>query len=339
MKPELYKSNYQRACTALDQKTKPVGSLGTLEQVAARLSAIQGTLTPDANNTRAVLFAGDHGVVAEGISAFPREVTRQMLLNFASGGAAINAICNAHQIELEVINTGVCGDPVDGVLDYKIADGTANFHQSPAMTDEQLQLALQAGYEAIDRAQTAGINIVAIGEMGIGNTTAAAAIVSAICNAPASHTAGRGTGLDDAGVAHKINIVDESLVLHADRSPISVLQNLGGFEIAAMCGAMLKSSDYPIAIVVDGYIATAAALCATAINPQVHQQLIFAHQSAEPGHMIALNHLKATPLLQLGLRLGEGSGAALAIPLIQSAAAVLNDMATFETAGVDRELS
>lgn len=339
MKPESYNSHYEQACHALDQKTKPVGSLGVLEQVAAKLSAIQGTLSPDASNARVVLFAGDHGVVAEGISAYPQDVTRQMLLNFATGGAAINAICNAHQIELEVINTGVTGDPVEGVLDYKIADSTANFHQYPAMTETQLQQALTAGHQAIDRAQSDDIKIVAIGEMGIGNTTSAAAIVTALCNAPVSQTVGRGTGLDDAGVQHKQKIVEQSLRIHNDRSSGKVLQNMGGFEIAAMCGAMLKSCEYPITIVVDGYIATAAALCATALNPQVHQNLIFAHQSAEPGHIIALEHLNATPLLQLELRLGEGSGAALAIPLIRSAAAILNDMATFETAGVDREIS
>lgn len=339
MNPQTYSRNFQQACDALDQKTKPVGSMGTLEQVAAQLSALQGSLTPDASKARTVLFAGDHGVVAEGISAYPQEVTRQMLLNFATDGAAINAICNTHQIELEVINTGVAGDAVEGVLDYKIADGTQNFAQSPAMSETQLQQALKAGEEAIDRAHADNISIVAIGEMGIGNTTSAAAIVSAICNAPASVTVGRGTGLDDAGVVHKQNIVEQSLDRHDDRTPEKVLQNLGGFEIAAMCGAMLKSCDFPIVIVVDGYIATAAALCAVAINPQVLQQLIFAHLSTEPGHAIALKQLSATPLLQLGLRLGEGSGAALAIPLIRSAAALLTDMATFESAGVAREIS
>lgn len=339
MKPDTYNDAYRRACNALDQKTKPPGSLGQLEKIAAQLSAIQGSLTPDTTKARTVIFAGDHGVVAEGISAYPQEVTRQMLLNFAAGGAAINAICNAHQIELEVINTGVSGEAVDGVLNYKIADGTANFCKFSAMTEPQLQQALTAGDEAINRANEQGVKIVAIGEMGIGNTTSAAAIVSAICKAPSADTVGRGTGLDDAGVLHKQKIVDQSLTLHTRRSSISILQNLGGFEIAAMCGAMLKSVDTPIAIVVDGYIATAAALCATEINPEVHQHLIFAHQSAEPGHLIALSHLNANPLLQLELRLGEGSGAALAIPLIRSAAAILNDMATFESAGVDREIN
>ena len=339
MKTDSYSNAYQRACKALDQKTKPPGSLGQLEKISAQLSALQNTLTPTATKARTLIFAADHGVVAEGISAYPQEVTRQMLLNFATGGAAINAICNAHQIELEVINTGVCGEPVDGVLNYKIADGTANFSKSPAMTKTQLQQALTAGDESIDRAKAQDVTIAAIGEMGIGNTTSAAAMVAAICEVPSAKTTGRGTGLDDAGVTHKQKIVDQSLTLHSSRTPIDILQHLGGFEIAAMCGAMLRCVDTPIAIVVDGYIATAAALCATKINPQVQQHLIFAHQSAEPGHIIALDHLNANPLLQLELRLGEGSGAALAIPLIRSAVAILNDMATFESAGVNREIS
>ena len=262
-----------------------------------------------------------------------------MLLNFASGGAAINAICNAHQIELEVINAGVAGDPVDGVHDCKVDDGTANFLHNSAMTESQLNLALSIGHEAITRASADGMQLIAIGEMGIGNTTAAAAIVPAICNANCESTVGRGTGLDDSGVKHKISVVQQALKKHPDNAPMAILQNLGGFEIAAMCGAMLKACDHPIAIVVDGYIATAAALCAVALKPVTRERLLFAHRSVEPGHNIALNHLQATPILHLNLRLGEGSGAALAIPLIRSAAAILNEMATFESAGVDRELT
>lgn len=329
----------QKALDALDQKTKPPGSLGQLEGIAAQLSAIQQTLTPAADLARAIIFAADHGITDEGISAYPKEVTRQMLLNFASGGAAINAICNANNIELEVINTGVAGDPVDGVRDCKIDDGTSNFIQNTAMTDSQLSQALAIGTDAITRAASDHINLIAIGEMGIGNTTSAAAIVAAICNADSASTVGRGTGLDDAGIKHKIDIVKRALIKHPDKAPMNILQNLGGFEIAAMCGAMQAACDYPVAIIVDGYIATAAALCAVAIKPETRNRLLFAHRSVEPGHTIALTHLQATPLLQLDLRLGEGSGAAVAIPLIRSAAAILNDMATFESAGVDRELA
>lgn len=337
MTTSQFSESVQRAIHTLDQKTKPPGSLGVLEDVAAQISAIQGTLTPCADQARAIIFAADHGVVAEGVSAYPKEVTRQMLLNFAGGGAAINAICNAHQIDLEVINTGVLGDPVDGVRNCKIDDGTANFLHTSAMTDSQLTQALSIGHDAVIRASSDGIQLIAIGEMGIGNTTSAAAIVAAICTADCKSTVGRGTGLDDAGVKHKITVVQQGLTKHTDKAPMRILQNVGGFEIAAMCGAMLKACDYPVAIVVDGYIATAAALCAVAIKPDTRERLLFAHRSVEPGHSIALDHLHATPLLQLDLRLGEGSGAALAIPLIRSAVAILNDMATFESAGVDRE--
>lgn len=330
---------FQLALNKLDQKTKPPGSLGELEKIAAQISAIQGTLTPAAERARAIVFAADHGVVAEGVSAYPKEVTRQMLLNFAGGGAAINAICNAHNIDLEVINAGVEGQSVAGVVDCRIDDGTANFLTTSAMTPEQLTQAMSIGHDAISRAAASGTQLLAVGEMGIGNTTSAAAIVSALCDADSVATTGRGTGLDDEGVKHKADVVRRALLKHPDRSAPAVLQNVGGFEIAAMCGAMVSACDYPIAVVVDGYIATAAALCAVAIRPAARQRLIFAHQSVEPGHGIALAHLRATPLLQLQLRLGEGSGAALAIPLIRSAVAVLNDMATFESAGVDRELS
>ena len=324
---------------ALDQKTKPPGSLGLLEQTAAQISAIQHTLTPTTDTAITIIFAADHGVVVEGVSAYPMEVTQQMLLNFTRGGAAINAICNTHNIELEVIDTGVAGDPVDGVLNCKVDQGTANFLHTPAMTKTQLDQALSIGHDVVTRVNDRGIKLIALGEMGIGNTTSAAAIVAAVCKVESDTTVGRGTGIDDVGLKHKVDVVKQALEKHPDRTPEGILQNLGGFEIAAMCGAMLRAVDYPVAIVVDGYIATAAALIAVAIEPTVREHLLFAHRSVEPGHTIALQHLHATPLLQLDLRLGEGSGAALAIPLIRSATAILNEMATFEAAGIERELA
>jgi len=333
-----FNERIQQAENALDQKTKPPGSLGLLEKTAAQISAIQQTLTPNTDAAITIIFAADHGVTAEGVSAYPMDVTRQMLLNFADGGAAINAICNTHNVALEVIDTGVVGEPVEGVLNRKVDKGTANFLQSPAMTSTQLDQALSIGSDAVSRSVGRGINLIALGEMGIGNTTSAAAIVAAICDVECTTTVGRGTGIDDAGLERKIDVVKQALEKHPDQTPEGILQNIGGFEIAAMCGAMLKSVEYPVAIVVDGYIATAAALCAVAIEPTVREHLLFAHRSVEPGHTVALHHLNATPLLQLDLRLGEGSGAALAIPLIRSAAAILCDMATFESAGVEREL-
>ncbi len=337
MRIKLFDQHFQQAMQVLDQKTKPPRSLGQLESIAAQVSAIQQSLTPDASLARALIFAADHGITASGVSAYPQEVTRQMLLNFAAGGAAINAICHSNQIDLEVINTGVIGEPVPGTVDAKIADGTANMLQAPAMTDAQYLMAIQAGRDAVTRAQEQGISLITVGEMGIGNTTAAAAIVAALCNTSGAMSTGRGTGLDDEGLQHKQQVVEQLLQLYPSREAADVLRCMGGFEIAALCGAMLQCTESKTILVVDGYITTAAALCAVSIDDSVKPHLIFAHQSAEPGHLIALNHLKVTPLLTLDMRLGEGSGAALAVPLIRSAVAILNDMATFESAGVAQE--
>ncbi len=335
---ETYQQNLSRANLALDQKTKPPGSLGELETLAAQISAVQQTLTPELDRGRTLIFAADHGVNEEGVSAYPQEVTRQMLLNFASGGAAINALCKANAMQLEVINAGVIGDAVAGVIDNKIADGTANMAKTEAMTQGQLQQALSIGKQAVVRAQADNIRLLALGEMGIGNTTSAAAMVSALCNAPVDQTTGRGTGLDDDGVSRKINVINSALERHTNRDALEVLRCLGGFEIAAMTGAMLEAHNHRMCVIIDGYIVTAAALCAVALEPQVRENLVFSHQSVEPGHRIALTHLQAQPLLQMGLRLGEGSGATLAAPILRSAAAILSDMATFENAGVNREL-
>ncbi len=327
-----------QAGAALNQKTKPPGSLGELETLAMQISAIQHTLTPDTRIARAILFAADHGVMEEGVSAYPQAVTRQMLHNFASGGAAANALCKANNVDLEVVNVGVIGDALDGVVHAKVADGTNNIADNSAMNPTQLDQAMHAGRDAIQRAATSGATLVALGEMGIGNTTSAAAIVSAICTVSAENSVGPGTGLDDKGIAHKISVVKRILQRHQSTHPKAILQNMGGFEIAAMAGAMIEARQHNIAVVVDGYIVTAAALCAVGIEPAVRENLVLSHRSAEPGHIAALTHMNANPLLNLGLRLGEGSGAILAIPLIRSAVAILNEMATFETAGVDREL-
>ncbi len=334
---EPFADRLQRACTALDQKTKPPGSLGELERLAAQISAIQRTLTPDTTIARTILFAADHGVVEEGISAYPQAVTRQMLHNFVSGGAAANALCKVNNVALEVVNVGVIGARIDGVVHAKVADGSNNIAATRAMDTTQLEQAMNAGRDAVQRAASAGTTLVALGEMGIGNTTSAAAIVAALCNVTANKSVGPGTGLDDAGVTHKISVVNRILECHSARQPKEVLQNMGGFEIAAMAGAMIEARQHKIAVVIDGYIVTSAALCAVGMEPSVREHLVFSHRSAEPGHIAALTHLNANPLLNLGLRLGEGSGAILAIPLIRSAVAILNEMATFETAGVDRE--
>lgn len=328
----------QTAADAIDQKTKPPGSLGMIETVAMQVSAIQKSLTPDVSRARAILFAADHGVMEESVSAYPQAVTRQMLLNFTSGGSAANAFCNANATGLEVINVGVIGNAVDGIVHNKVADGSANITKQAAMNSSQLEQAMVCGKNAIQRAVDEHITLIALGEMGIGNTTSAAAIVSALCDVSAKDSVGPGTGLDPKGVAHKISVVEQILAIHPLRDPKSVLQNMGGLEIAAITGAILEACNHKLTIIIDGYIVTAAALCAVGLNPAAREHLIFAHHSAEPGHEAAMKHLNAKPLLNLGLRLGEGSGAILAIPLIRSAVAMLNDMATFADAGVDGAL-
>lgn len=333
-----WQQRLQRARQALDQKTKPPGSLGQLETVAAELSAIQNTLQTRTDKARALILAADHGVTAEGVSAFPQAVTRQMLENFHTGGAAINVLCSTADIDLVVVDCGIAGAPVAGTLDCRIASGTANLASEPAMSATQCQQALDNGRALTQQAASDGIALLALGEMGIGNTTSAAAIVASICNVSAATATGRGTGIDDAALAKKIAAVDRALCTHLTSLPHDALMCLGGFEIATMAGAMLEAANHAIAIIVDGYIATAAALCAVQLQPACRQNMIFAHQSAEPGHAVALAHLDAQPLLNLDMRLGEGSGAALAIPLIRAASAILTDMATFEDAGVSGKI-
>lgn len=335
---DAFAAKMQQAARTLDQKTKPPGSLGVIETVAMQISAVQQTLTPCADNARAILFAADHGVMEESVSAYPQAVTQQMVANFATGGAAANVLCKVHSATLEVINVGVIGDAIAGVVHAKVADGTANATREPAMTDTQFAQALDVGRAAIRRAAQDGVHIVALGEMGIGNTTSAAAIVSALCEVPARVSVGPGTGLDQTGLEHKVTVVEKILSTHRNRAPQSVLQNMGGLELTAIAGAIEEARDHKITVIIDGYIVTAAALCAVGMSADTRAHLLFAHQSAEPGHQAALHHLNATPLLNLGLRLGEGSGAIMAIPLVRSAVAILNEMATFEDAGVDREL-
>jgi len=318
---DTFRDRLAIAAALLDQKTKPPGSLGLLENIAMQVSAIQNSPTPDAEHARAILFAADHGVMAEGVSAYPQAVTQQMLLNFVNGGAAANALCIANATELEVVDVGVIGDPIKNVVNAKVGNGTANMAQQPAMSETQLSQSLKAGRDAVQRAASENISLVALGEMGIGNTTSAAAIVSALCGVTAAESVGPGTGLDAQGMANKVSVVSQILETHKAREPQQVLQNMGGFEIAALCGAMQEACEHKITIIVDGYIVTAAALCAVGMQPSIREHLVFAHKSAEPGHIAALNKLCATPMLDLGLRLG-----------------ILNDMATFEDAGVDREI-
>lgn len=318
------------------QLTKPPGSLGRLEQVGTWLAAIQQSQQPRLERVRIVVFAADHGIVAEGVSAFPPSVTVAMVRNFARGGAAISVLARQLGADLEVVNVGTV-TPVEtllGVLDQRLGAGTANFLREPAMTLEQLHAALAVGREAAERAVAAGAHLFIGGEMGIGNTTAATAVGCALLQVPARELAGPGTGLDAAGVAHKTWVVDQARQRHPVSEPLAILQQLGGFELAALCGAVIACAQRRLPVLVDGFIVTAAVLAAVRLQPELAPWLLYAHGSAEPGHCRLLAALDAVPLLDLGLRLGEGSGAALAVPLLRAAAALHGQMATFAEAGV-----
>ncbi|MFC0679888.1 nicotinate-nucleotide--dimethylbenzimidazole phosphoribosyltransferase [Lysobacter korlensis] len=328
------------ACAAREhqgQLTKPPGSLGELENVAVQLAAMQASATPAADRVWISVFAADHGVAAEGVSAFPQAVTGEMVRNFATGGAAISVLARALGATLEVVNLGTVNDPgeVAGVRRAVIAPSTANFCVQPAMNDVQLHAALEAGAHSVRMAVEAGAQVFVGGEMGIGNTTAAAALACALLGLPAAALAGAGTGLDNAGISRKAEVIDRALARHAhETSPLRMLACLGGFEIAALAGAFIAAAQARLPVLVDGFIATAAALAATRLNPGCREWMLFAHRSHEQGHAALLEALSATPLLDLGLRLGEGSGAALAISLLRNACALHNGMATFAQAGV-----
>ena len=318
----------------LDAKTKPPGSLGRLETLALRIGCILGTETPRLVAPQLVVFAGDHGLAARGVSAYPSDVTWQMVENFLAGGAAVSVLARQHGIALTIVDAGVRHDFADrpGLVRRKVAPGTDDSSIGPAMTAGQCVEAVTAGREIV--AALPG-NALLLGEMGIGNTSAAALITARITSSPVERCAGRGTGLDDAGMARKLDVLTRVLALHADvHDPLAVLAAFGGFEIAMLCGAVLQAALERRVIVVDGFITSSAVLVAARLQPHVLARCVFAHRSDEAGHALLLDALDATPLLELGLRLGEGSGAALAWPLLQSATRLLNEMASFASAGV-----
>ena len=318
----------------IDHKTKPLGALGALEGLALQLGLIQRSDSVELEQPQIVVFAADHGICAEAVSAFPQAVTVQMVANMLAGGAAINVFARQHGFALQVVDAGVAADlPAHPqLLQRKIAFGTRNVCIDAAMSMEQLQTALAAGRQVV---QALPGNVVAFGEMGIGNTSAAALLLSRLAGVPIADAVGRGTGLDDAQLARKQAVLERALARHVQATaPLDALAALGGFEIAMMTGAMLQAAAERRVVLVDGFIAGTAALVAHALVPRVKDYLVFCHQSAERGHRALLAHLQATPLLMLDLRLGEGSGALMAWPLVQSAAAFLNQMASFESAGV-----
>ncbi|WP_028621662.1 nicotinate-nucleotide--dimethylbenzimidazole phosphoribosyltransferase [Pseudomonas sp. Ant30-3] len=328
----------EQAQARQQQLTKPAGSLGRLETVAVQLAGMQGQVKPSVDHLWIAIFAGDHGVVAEGVSAFPQEVTGQMLHNFVSGGAAISVLARQLGASLEVVDLGTVNPALNlpGVLHLNIGAGTANFVQGPAMTVAQGELALQAGRDSVLRAVAAGSQLFIGGEMGIGNTTAASALACALLNCPVVHLTGPGTGLNAAGVSHKTQVIERALTLHGAQcgDALQTLFNLGGFEIAALVGAYLACAQQGVAVLVDGFICSVAALVAVRLNPECRAWLLFGHCGAEPGHRHVLETLGAEPLLDLGLRLGEGSGAALAVPLLRLACDLHGQMATFAEAAV-----
>ena len=321
--------------------TKPPGALGRLEEVAIQLAALQGVTRPCIDNVHITVFAADHGVAEENVSAFPQAVTAEMVKNFSRGGAAISVLANELGAELEVINLGTVNDPgpLKGVINHLLGPGSANFAVHAAMTEQQLTRALEAGRQAVQRAKSAGAQLFIGGEMGIANTTAATALACVLLNETPEKLAGPGTGLSADGVAHKISVIQAAINLHNGyiTSPLEGLRHVGGFEIAALVGAYISCAKLGLPVLVDGFISGCAALVAAHICPGVKNWFFFSHSSAEPGHRMVLDALSAKTLLDLQMRLGEGSGAAIAVPLLRMACALHNDMATFAEAQVSEK--
>lgn len=320
----------------INNKTKPIGALGKLENIALQVALIQQTLSPKITTPTLVVFAGDHGIVAENVSPYPQDVTWQMVTNFVNGGAAINIFTQQNGWQIEIVDAGVNHnfDENLAIKNLKIAYGTRNFLHEEAMTLAQLNQALQSGIDVVNQVILSDSNCIAFGEMGIGNTSSAAVIMSKITGLPIALCTGKGTGLNDAGLQHKIEVLTKACNAHNTPTPQSILQTYGGFETAMITAAILQAAQNKMLILIDGFIITSALLVAHKIYPQVLDYCVFAHQSNENGHKAMLDYLKVKPLLHLDMRLGEGTGAALALPIVQAALNFLNNMASFESAGV-----
>jgi nicotinate-nucleotide--dimethylbenzimidazole phosphoribosyltransferase len=322
----------------LDELTKPPGSLGRLERLAVQIAGITGHPRRALARKAIVVMAADHGVTAEGVSAYPSAVTAEMVGNFAAGGAAVNVLARQVAARVVVVDIGVASDlPVDlPILRRKIAYGSANLARGPALTRAQTHDAIQVGLDVVEREIAHGLDVVCLGEMGIGNTTPSSAIIASVCGVPVTDVTGRGTGIDEPTWQHKVEVIERGLAVNLPdpNDPLDVLTKVGGLEIAGLVGVALGAAARRVPVVVDGFIATAAALLAVEMAPAVRSYLIAAHRSAEPGHQAALAHLELEPLFALDLRLGEGTGAALALPLLDAAVAILDQMATFTEAGV-----
>lgn len=323
----------------IDLKTKPLGALGRLETLALQLGMIQGTTKPQIEQPQIRVFAADHGLTKHGTSAYPSAVTAQMVYNFLQGGAAINVLARQHNIELKVVDAGVDTnfEPHPQLLNHKIRHGSRDALVEPAMTEEECLAALERGMTVVRELPG---NLLIVGEMGIGNTSAASLLLARLGNVPIADCIGRGTGLNDKGLQHKTEILKQVLTQHKDaKEPLSALAALGGLEVAMMAGALIQAASERRILLIDGFIASSALLVAEHLAPGVIQYAIFAHHSVEPGHIHLLKLLNAQPLLDMGMRLGEGSGAALAYPLLQSACAIINEMASFSEAGISEQNS
>ena len=317
----------------IDTKTKPLGALGRIESLAEQIALLQGTIAPVMRACTLTIFAADHGIALSGVSAFPQVVTGQMVLNFLAGGAAANVFARVNDVALQVVDAGVAGEPIahPALVSRRIGPGTANFLDAPAMSAAEAQTALDHG-AAVARAAKG--EALAFGEMGIANTATAAALAHKLTGLPLADLVGRGTGLDDAGLRHKLDVLTRAAARTGALTPAQAMAEYGGFEIVMMAGAMLETARANRVVMVDGFIATAAALLATRLEPESRRAMVFCHTSHEAGHRALLAALDADPLLELDMRLGEGTGALLAWPLLKAAAAMMTDMASFEAAGV-----
>lgn len=332
-KPLLEKELQQK----IDQKTKPIGALGTLEQIALQIGLIQNTTQPSINRPAIAVFAGDHGIAKKGeVNPYPQEVTAQMVSNFLQQGAAINVFCHQNQINLKIIDAGVnhTFENENQLIDAKLDFGTKNYQEQPAMTIAQCSEAIQKGAEIIQNIYEEGTNCIGFGEMGIGNTSSASLLMAYFTKIPIVDCVGSGTGLPQAGISTKATILNKVYNQYQPKNPLEALATFGGFEIAMITGGILKAATLNMTIIIDGFIVTSALLAAHALYPNILDYCLFAHSSGEQGHQKMLAFLNKKPLLDLGLRLGEGTGAAIAFPIIQSSVSFLNQMASFESAGV-----
>ena len=338
--PELDKKAGAKAAAYIDTLLKPVGSLGRLEEIAIQLSEITGKKIPEIAPPGIIVFAADHGIAKEGVSAFPQEVTQQMVSNIVGGGAAISVFGRGIQAEFSVVDVGVTADILEKeVSDKKIRRGTTSFLTERAMTEEEAKTAISIGYDEAKLLIEKGVKTLIIGEVGIGNTTTSSAILAALTGVNPAEIVGLGTGISVEQHGRKIEVVRQALEFHQPNSSnaIDILSKVGGFEVASMAGAMIAAAEHRIPILLDGFICTVAGCLATLITPEVSNYMILSHQSAEPGHKIAIGYLQKRPLLQLDMRLGEGTGAAVAFPILQSAVSMVREMATFESGGVTKK--